>query len=380
MRGTRNSRELRRFWKLPHAYEALLDGYEGDVYEMLMDNGNTHGLNTGLRLFYMLKPLVPRGIQISLRRIRAWRIRRKNPHWPVDDRLERLKRLPFKKLTNNTRIPFIWFWPNRKQCACVVTHDVETKKGFARMDRILEIEMKHGVRSSWNFVPQGYKVGIERINQLHRYGFEVGVHGLKHDGRLFESKKTFDTRMSVIMNYARLWEAIGFRSPALHRTPAWLRAIPFQYDSSIPDTDPFEPQPGGCYSVFPFFLGNVVELPVTTPQDHTLFDILGCASLRFWLEKIEYIESVGGMILIIVHPDFTATRQRLALYEQLIVYLKEKRSFWFTLPRDVAQWWLKRDRSMITWKQVGSPAIQGPAVNEGSIRWIDRDGCIFHEM
>jgi hypothetical protein len=52
-----------------------------------------------------------------------------------------------------------------------------------------------------------------------------------------------------------------------------MASLPFEYDSSYPDTDPFEPQPGGCCSWLPYFNGPLVELPITLPQDHTLFVI-----------------------------------------------------------------------------------------------------------
>ena len=45
----------------------------------------------------------------------------------------------------------------------------------------------------------------------------------------------------------------------------------FEYDSSYTDTDPYEPQPGGCCSYLPYFNESLVELPITLPQDHTVF-------------------------------------------------------------------------------------------------------------
>ena len=61
--------------------------------------------------------------------------------------------------------------------------------------------------------------------------------------------------------------AVRFRSPATHRVHAWLPELPIEYDCTIPHSDPYEPQPGGCCSLWPFFLGgSVVELPSTLPR------------------------------------------------------------------------------------------------------------------
>ena len=59
-----------------------------------------------------------------------------------------------------------------------------------------------------------------------------------------------------------------------HRNADWMPELGCLYDSSFPDTYPFEPQAGGCCSIFPFFLGDLVELPITLVQDHTMWEIL----------------------------------------------------------------------------------------------------------
>ena len=92
------------------------------------------------------------------------------------------------------------------------------------------------------------------------------------------------------------------------RDPASVRAaigsLDFDYDSSYPDTDPYEPQPGGCCSWLPFELGNVIELPITLPQDHALFTILRHTDARMWLEKARRVRERGGMVLALTHPDY----------------------------------------------------------------------------
>jgi peptidoglycan/xylan/chitin deacetylase (PgdA/CDA1 family) len=278
------------------------------------------------------------------------------------------------------RIPFIWFWPHGKNFAFVITHDVETQKGLRNIERICEIERRYGFRSSWNFVPERYSVDRRLLERLVNDGFEIGIHGLKHDGKLFNSRKIFDERMRKIKKYATKWGTVGFRSPATHRNPDWMMNIPFEYDSSFPDTDPYEPQSGGCLSVFPFFIGHLVELPITLAQDHTLFDILEYKDISIWKQKIDWIEKMNGMANVIVHPDYIRPRKSrgrdkevrypIRYYEELLRYVKSKGNYWHASPRDVARWWRRRDSSEIRLDKNGEPYIKGPAAKEGVITWI----------
>jgi hypothetical protein len=131
----------------------------------------------------------------------------------------------------------------------------------------------------------------------------------------------------------------------------------FEYDSSSPDTDPYEPQAGGCCSLFPFFNADLVELPITLPQDHTLFVILGLDE-RTWTEKAQAIRERGGMALLITHPDYMLSDDRLAAYERFLSFVQADGSAWHALPRDVARWWRDRaashlERTAEGWQVVG---------------------------
>ena len=112
------------------------------------------------------------------------------------------------------------------------------------------------------------------LRHIRAKGCEIGLHGIKHDCKLFESRASFEAELPKIHRYLREWQAVGFRSPATHRNADWMPELGCLYDSSFPDTDPFEPQGGGCCSIFPFFLGDLVELPITLVQDHTMLEIL----------------------------------------------------------------------------------------------------------
>jgi hypothetical protein len=139
--------------------------------------------------------------------------------------------------------------------------------------------------------------------------------------------------------------ATGFRSPATHRVFEWLAELPLDYDCSVPHSDPFEPVPGGCCSLWPFFIGEIVELPYTLPQDHTLFTLLGHRSISLWQEQLERIERRHGLVELLTHPDpgYLGERSKRALYVEFLDAVVERPGLWKPLPRDVAAWWRQRD-------------------------------------
>jgi len=174
----------------------------------------------------------------------------------------------------------------------------------------------------------------------------VGVHGLKHDGRLFSSKAAFDAGAQRINRYLKQWNAVGFRSPMTHRNPEWMQALEIEYDLSFFDTDPYEPMPGGTMSIWPFMMGRFVELPYTLAQDHTLMVTLAERTPRLWLDKVEFIRRYHGLALLNAHPDYLRVPRRFAIYETFLKSMSERSDYWHTLPREAARWW--RARAAVT--------------------------------
>ena len=241
-------------------------------------------------------------------------------------------------------------WPEGKRFALVLTHDVEGSKGLAKCSALMQLEKKLGFRSSFNFVPEGsYRVPRELLNHFVENGFEVGVHDLHHNGKLYRSKARFDAAAPRINKYLREWNAVGFRSGFMHRNLEWLHALDVEYDMSTFDTDPFEPQPDGVNTIFPFLIENggsktYAELPYTLPQDSTLFLLLKENSIAIWKKKLDWIAERGGMALLNVHPDYVSFNGTCsnefpaAMYEELLKYVRERYdgSVCYLLPRDVA--------------------------------------------
>ena len=289
--------------------------------------------------YYLVKPAIPRRVRVAIRRSVATRRRRQvGGHWPIDDA--------------SGRTPESWSgWPDEKRFAFVLTHDVEGARGLNRCHRLAEMEIGLGFRSSFNFVPEGeYEVGAALRAFLNAHGFEVGVHDLHHDGKLYRSRKAFEQNAERINHYLKSWQAVGFRSAFMLHNLEWLQELDVLYDASTFDTDPFEPQPDGVHTIFPFRVagtpsGGYVELPYTLPQDSTLFLVLGESSIDVWTRKLDWLAARGGMALVNVHPDYMsfdrqngASEYSAGLYEQFLTYVKERyaREAWFALPREVA--------------------------------------------
>src|SRR3989337_4477582 len=144
-----------------------------------------------LNAYYVFKPLIMRRIQIYLRRLIAERKIKTVGHlWPIDERAG-------KK-------PYNWpGWPDGKKFALVLTHDVEKQGGVEKCLQLMEIEKKLGFRSSFNFVPHDYVVPKELRKRLTDSGFEVGIHGLTHDGNMFRDRALLQRQSALINKYMK---------------------------------------------------------------------------------------------------------------------------------------------------------------------------------
>ncbi len=292
--------------------------------------------------YYALKPLLPRRLQLAMRRLYAKRqAQREFPRWPIEPILVERREAELR----DGLLPAVETWPDGKRFAAILTHDVEGPSGVANVRRIIEIERRHGFVSSWNFVAEWYPIEDGLFDHVRAAGCEIGLHAIKHDGRLFESRARFEAELPAIQRYLDQWDAVGFRSPATHRNADWMPELGALYDSSFPDTDPFEPQSGGCCSILPYFLGDMVELPITLVQDHTLWEILREDTIDLWTSKSDWIAEHGGLINLITHPDYLDTPARLRMYEEFLEYLAAQPDGWYALPREVATWWRTRERA-----------------------------------
>jgi hypothetical protein len=302
-------------------------------------------------LYYHLKPFIPRRLQIAMRRNIALRKRKRyRNEWPIDQAAG--------------RVPEGWTgWPGKKQFAFVLTHDVDTAKGQSNCMALADLETELGFRSSFNFVPERYPVSHDLRDSLSVKGFEIGVHGLHHDGKLYRTKKIFSERAEKINRYLQEWGAVGFRSPAMHRNLDWIHDLEIEYDSSTFDTDPFEAYPEGVGTIFPYRVRKdrddidtgYVELPYTLPQDFTIFVLMKERSITIWKKKLDWIAEQGGMALLLTHPDYMnfddnpldIEEYPAQYYRDMLNYLKTRYNgvYWHVLPREMARFWSRRTSS-----------------------------------
>jgi len=342
------------------------------------------------RLYYHLKPYLPWGFRMALRRMMARRKRKACQNvWPINEAA--------------AQPPEGWSgWPDGKKFAFVLTHDVEGPEGLAKCRRLMQLEQELGFRSSFNFIPEGdYAVSRELREELAQNGFEVGVHDLHHDGKLYWTRSDFSQNARWINHYLKEWGAKGFRSGFMLRRLDWLHELDIQYDASTFDTDPFEPQPDGASTIFPFWItcpeseigsacglrasdlpagsgsafeprpsafdsrSGYVELPYTLPQDSSLFLVLRERSPEIWLQKSDWIAQRGGMALINVHPDYlrfpgdpaSPRTFPVAFYVQLLQYLKQhyNGAYWQPVPSELAGWYKENFRPEKNPRQTDAP-------------------------
>ena len=331
------------------------------------------GRRQAVRGYYVVRGLLPRATQIWLRRrYSRTQMQTPFPRWPLEPALHDFFDLFTSILADigGEPLPRIAAWPDGHSWAFVLTHDVETAIGLAALDPILALERELGMRSSWNIVPARYPIDEQLIRDLAADGFEIGVHGLRHDGKDLESLARLHERLPAIREAADRWGAVGFRSPATLRAWELMPLLGFDYDTSYPDTDPFEPQGGGCCTWLPYFNGEMVELPLTMAQDHTLFVILREEDDTVWVRKAERLRERGGMALIDTHPDYLIDDVIRDAYGSLLRRYADDATAWKALPREVSAWWRRRAASRIE-RVDGELVIDGPAAGEGQIELLE---------
>jgi len=328
------------------------------------------------KIYYLVRPLMGVAIRRPLQRLflRGWD-RIPFPAWPVDTSVDRIHRKLLAMLLpqhGEERIPFIWFWPDGFSSCAIMTHDVEEESGRSYCDKLMDLDESYGIRSSFQLVPEvRYSVSRSFRESITSRGFEVNVHDLTHDGRLYAEHAEFLRRAQRINDYAREYGALGFRSGAMYRNADWFGAFEFSYDMSLPNVAHLDPQRGGCCTVMPFFVGEVIELPLTCTQDYTLFQILNDYSLRLWKEQIALIRQQHGLISFIIHPDYIVESKAQDTYKALLEYLARLRAedgIWSPLPRDVADWWRLRSQMHLVQKE-GKWSVQGPGCERARVAY-----------
>ncbi len=318
------------------------------------------------RMYYSARPFLPRPLRKLAQRayVRGWQ----NigfPQWPVDTTVDRLLKKVMELCVRHRgkSIPFIWFWPEGKSACALLSHDVETRRGAERCRWLMDMDDASGVPGSFHVIPEGrYPVTSKFLSEFRQRGFEINVHDLNHDGRLFQSQAEFRRRAVKINRYAEEFGARGFRSGSLYRNQDWYDGLNVEYDSSVPNVAHLEPQRGGCCTVMPYFVGNVLELPLTMTQDYCVLHLTKGSAADLWNRQSEIILRHNGLLNVIIHPDYAGESAGRAAYMALLMLyrrLRDKENVWLAQPGQVNDWWRQRSRMKLVstrggWRVEGS--------------------------
>jgi glycosyltransferase involved in cell wall biosynthesis/peptidoglycan/xylan/chitin deacetylase (PgdA/CDA1 family) len=327
----------------------LDEAYQNYVTEAWRSSTHVRALSQRqLQIYYRVKRMLPRAFWLHARRaFISFGSPPAFPAWPLERAVEHLVRfaaLCLLEASDADEASFAWFWPRHHSAALILTHDVESGAGLRRALELADLEEARGLRSSFNIVGEEYDIDPGITRELVERGFEIGLHGLRHDLSLFSSRAEFERQLPRLAAAARRLGAQGFRSPSTHRIADWLHELPVGYDCSVPHSDPYEPRPGGSCTLWPYLLGEVVELPYTLPQDHTLFTLLRKRSVEPWLELLAQIEQRAGLIQCVSHPDpgYLGDADKRAIYAEFLDAVAARDQLWKPLPREVADWWRRR--------------------------------------
>jgi hypothetical protein len=368
---------------LPFDPTSIIDNLRFERYV----NGNVSGRWSGhlkalsKEAYYAIRPILPVFVRKFIQKIslNGWN-RKAFPKWPVDSSVEQFFRSLLAlsmRAKGIDRLPFIWFWPEGHYGCVLMTHDVETSSGLNFVTSMMDIEDSHDVRSSFQIVPEKrYQAPQNLLKQIRARGCEINVHDLNHDGHLYRDRDEFVRRVKKINHYGREFGALGFRSGVLYRNLDWYDELEFDYDMSVPNVGHLDPQPGGCCTVMPYFIGKILELPLTTIQDYSLFHILGDYSIELWKKQIALILEENGLLSFNVHPDYVVPPRARRVYVELLEYLSDlctTKNVWMALPREVDRWWRQRTEMKLVTRD-NTWVIEGPGKERARIAYAVLEG------
>lgn len=373
---------------LPFDVKQVMDNLRWEVYSKSTCQSQSLLSSMLTGIYYFVRPVLPVSVRKYLQKTRLsdWNTLR-FPRWPVDRSVDLLfEQLLLISLRSQgvERIPFIWFWPNGAPSCAIMTHDIETQVGRDYCPEVMDLEDAYGIKSCFCVVPESrYEVTKEYLDSIRSRGFEISVHDLNHDGYLFRKRKEFLVRAEKINAYGKKFGAFGFRAAALYRNQQWFDALKFSYDMSVPNVGHLEAQRGGCCTVMPYFIGDILELPLTTIQDYALFSYLNNYSIDLWKHQIELIMEKHGLINFIIHPDYIARPCEWDVYRTLLAHLAHlvhKNGLWISTPGEVNRWWRQRTEMRLVEDEHGV-RIEGDGSERARIAYAsEKDGKLAFEF
>ena len=367
----------------PFDFTEVVENLRRERYRQEIVSGSKVFAESGAarKFYYLIRGRLPFSFRRQLQRFyfRDWK-KLSFPAWPVDFTVDTLHEEFLRLLMEAngvTRVPFIWFWPEGATNCLIMTHDVETLAGRDFTSQLMDLDDSYGFKASFQVVPEmRYEVPDDYVCEIKKRGFEFNVHDLNHDGRLYLEREEFVRRAARINRYVHRYGARGFRAGSMYRNLDWYDAFEFSYDMSVPNVAHLDPMRGGCCTVMPYFVSKIVELPVTTAQDYSLFHILNDYSIDLWKQQLGLIRGRNGLMSFITHPDYLIERRARNVYELLLDYLRQmvaREKIWVALPGDVDLWW--RARSQMKLASRGNEwEIVGPGKERARLAYAILDG------
>ncbi|BCS36078.1 hypothetical protein TBR22_A53150 [Luteitalea sp. TBR-22] len=376
----------------PFDLAEAVDNLRGERYpEALTAIADLSRVSLKRLAYYGVRPILTVGVRKHLQRLhwRGWE-QISFPRWPVDTSVEAVMRRVVGLALEHGAVgefPFIWFWPDGASSCVMMTHDVEGAAGADACDRLMDADAAHGVPSSFQVVPEAPWSTRTRtrslVGRMRARGFEVNVHDLSHDGTLFRNRDRFLRHAATINARGREFGSRGFRSGAMYRRQDWFSALDISYDMSVPNVAHLEPQRGGCCTVMPYFNGHVLELPLTTSQDYTLFNVLGRHDTGLWQQQIDAILREHGLLSFIAHPDYLLDERAWGVYLQLLGMLqglRDEHGAWMAAPADVDRWWRERQEMSLVHED-GEWTVTGAGSERARVAWARLDeGRVVYDV
>jgi len=331
--------------------------------------------------YYFIRKGLPVPFRRHLQRryFRDWKAR-KFPAWPIDLSVDSLHASLLRwsmKAAGAERLPFIWFWPNNASSCLIMTHDVETASGRDFTSDLMDLDESRKIFASFQVIPEGrYEFTDDYVKEIRSRNFEFNIHDLNHDGRLYVDRELFLQRATAINEYFRKFQTEGFRAGAMYRNQDWYESLECSYDMSVPNVAHLEPMRGGCCTVMPYFVGNILELPLTAAQDYSMFHILNDYSLGLWKQQVSLLIQNHGLISFITHPDYLIEKRARGVYCQLLDYLRQiidHNQIWAPLPGEVNRWWRARSKMKLVQRE-GGWKIEGPESERATLAYAVLDG------
>jgi hypothetical protein len=369
--------------RLPFDFNEVIENLRRERYRRNMnaDKKSFSASKIVRKIYYLVREWLPVWLRRQLQKIylRSWR-ELPFPGWPVDftvDNLhDELLRL-FMEKSGTKKVPFIWFWPEGASGCLIMTHDVETSAGRDFTPALIDLDESYGIKASYQVVPEErYEVPEDYVQHIRAHGCEFNIHDLSHDGQLYQRRDIFLQRAKRINEYNKKYNARGFRAGVMYRDLDWYEAYDFSYDMSVPNVAHLEPQRGGCCTVMPFLVGKILELPLTTTQDYSLFYILNDHSIDLWKTQLDLVRQRNGLMSFIAHPDYLINRKNRRVYETLLKYLRQmvtRENIWAALPEDVDRWWRARSQMKVVSRD-GGWEIEGPEKERARLAYAVLDG------